>query len=79
MMKKFLLFSTPMCPNCPAAKQLLEEKGVEFESVDASQPEGLDKARKYEIAQVPTLVVLEDDKLVSSAFGIDAIKEEISK
>ncbi|MBW2992711.1 glutaredoxin, partial [Candidatus Woesearchaeota archaeon] len=39
-MLKNLLFTTPMCPNCPAAKNLLEEKKIEFELVDASVPEG---------------------------------------
>ena len=68
-----------MCPNCPAAKKLLEESGKEYELVDASRPEGLEKARKYNIAQVPTLVVLEEGKVKASAHGPDAIKEEIEK
>ncbi|MBW2992074.1 hypothetical protein KY345_02540, partial [Candidatus Woesearchaeota archaeon] len=66
------------CPNCPAAKNLLEEKKIEFELVDASVPEGLEKARKFNIAQVPTLVVLEDNKVVKSVYGVDNIEKEIS-
>jgi glutaredoxin 3 len=35
-MKKVEIYTTPWCPYCHAAKSLLNEKGVAFTEVDAS-------------------------------------------
>lgn len=51
-----LLFTTSTCPNCRAAKQILE--GIDYQVIDAEkQP---DLAVQYGIMQAPTLVVLKD-------------------
>jgi ribonucleoside-triphosphate reductase len=75
--KKFLLFTTPVCPKCPAAKKLLEQKGVKYELIDASKPDGLDKARKYAVMQVPTLIILEGENVKAKANGIDEIEKKV--
>ena len=77
MSKTFLLFTTSFCPKCPSAKKLLDSSGINYEIINASAPEGLEKARKYGIAQVPTLVVLEEGKVISKAHDIDEIENEI--
>ncbi|HZY67038.1 MAG TPA: glutaredoxin 3 [Devosia sp.] len=38
-MNKVLIYTTAWCPYCTAAKSLLAEKGVEYEEVDASDPQ----------------------------------------
>ncbi|MEO8882831.1 MAG: glutaredoxin 3 [Devosia sp.] len=38
-MSKVEIYTTPWCPYCNAAKSLLEEKGVEFDEIDALDPE----------------------------------------
>ena len=38
-MKKVEIYTTQWCPYCHAAKSLLDEKGVEYEEVDADDPE----------------------------------------
>jgi glutaredoxin 3 len=38
-MKKVEIYTTQWCPYCHAAKSLLDEKGVTYEEVDASDPE----------------------------------------
>jgi glutaredoxin len=38
-MTKIRLFSTPICPYCFSLKRFLEEKGVNFEEIDASSDE----------------------------------------
>ena len=38
-MKKVEIYTTQWCPYCHAAKSLLDEKGVEYEEVDADNPE----------------------------------------
>lgn len=38
-MKKVEIYTTAWCPYCHAAKALLEEKGAQFDEIDASDPE----------------------------------------
>ena len=38
-MKKVQIYTTRWCPYCFAAKNLLNDKGVSYEEVDASDPE----------------------------------------
>jgi glutaredoxin 3 len=38
-MKKVQIYTTRWCPYCFAAKNLLNDKGVAYEEVDASDPE----------------------------------------
>lgn len=54
----YLLFTTPSCPNCPRAKSLLAQSGIPVELIDAGEREGLEKARKFHVAHVPTLLEL---------------------
>jgi len=60
-MKKITIYSTPLCGFCKMAKQLLTEKGVEFEEVDVSTPEGREKlAEKGDFRTVPQIYIGED-------------------
>ena len=36
MSKKVIVYGTPTCPFCTRAKQYLEDKSVEFESIDVA-------------------------------------------
>lgn len=75
---KNLLFTTPSCPNCPTAKSLLDIKGIEYNIVDASKPEGLEKAKKFGVGSVPTLIILDDqNKFKDSARSVDEIEAYI--
>ena len=69
-----LLFTTPHCPNCPKAKLLAAEKLPDASLIDASFPEGLNRARKYNVAQVPTLLEINEEGSEIRRFsGIDDI------
>ncbi len=50
-----MLFTTKTCPNCRAAKQLLDKAGVAYTVIDAE--ENADLSMKYNISQAPTLVI----------------------
>ena len=54
-----MLFTTKTCPNCPQAKRLLEEAGINYRVMDVE--ENLDLARELRIRQAPTLVVNGDE------------------
>ena len=40
-MPKVVIYTTPLCGYCAAAKRLLTRKGVEFEEIDVSTGDGL--------------------------------------
>jgi ribonucleoside-triphosphate reductase len=76
---KLFLFTTPTCPNCPAVKDILEVRQIEYELVDASTPKGLELARKFGVGRVPTLIETDDNgHLKTSSYGIDEIEAVIS-
>ena len=78
MIKKYKLFTTPMCPNCFAVKEFMKTVQLEGENIDATQPEGVKEAIKFEVMSVPTMIFLDkEDKIISTAYTIDEIKRVI--
>lgn len=58
---KYKLFTTPMCPKCPAMKEFMAgQDNVTGEVVNAHTPEGLTEARKFNIHSVPMVVFVDD-------------------
>jgi len=53
---KYILFTTKTCPNCPTAKRALEEAGIAYEVVDATENKEL--VKEFKVFQAPTLVVI---------------------
>ena len=74
---KYKLFFTPMCPNCPKIKEFLKTVKIEGEFIDATTPEGLEEAKKYEVAGVPAVLFLDGDDVVSTAKTIDEVKKVV--
>lgn len=75
MIKKYLLFYTPMCPKCPKIKDFMGGIELEKEWIDATKEEGLEKARSYKVMGVPTVVFLDEEgKEVSRAETLEEIK-----
>ena len=58
-----LLFATKTCPNCKAAKMLLEKAGVCFRTIYAEDDAEL--AKRFKIVKAPTLVVPDGDKITT--------------
>ncbi|WP_421077607.1 MJ0307 family thioredoxin [Methanothermococcus sp. Ax23] len=80
-MVKIEVFTSPMCPHCPAAKRVVEEvasgmEGVEIEHVDVmKEPE---RAANYGIMAVPTIVIDGEVKFVGAPTK-EALKDELAK
>ncbi|MBR0230440.1 MAG: glutaredoxin family protein, partial [Erysipelotrichaceae bacterium] len=55
---KILLFTTKTCPNCKIVKEMLNKRGVQYETVDAE--ENAELCDRYSIMQAPTMVKIED-------------------
>ncbi|MCP3683009.1 MAG: hypothetical protein GY861_09990 [bacterium] len=59
-MKKYLLFTTPTCPNCPEVKDFMKTVKLEGEIVDAASEDGLKKATEFGVMSVPAVIFLDD-------------------
>lgn len=78
MVKKYKLFTTPMCPKCNALKESMKDIGVEGEIVDATTPEGLEQARKYNVSSVPTVIFFDEKgEVVSTAHNLEEVKRVV--
>ena len=80
MIKRYMLFFTPMCPKCPKVKEFMEDKNLEKEWVDAATPDGLAKARELKVFGVPTVIFFDEhgDEAARSS-TIDGIKDILEK
>ena len=70
--KELLLFTTPTCANCAMTKKALDEAGIAYRVMDASEHQDL--IEKYDIRQAPTLVVATDND-VEKFVGLASVKE----
>ena len=69
------LFATATCPNCKIACAALDKAGVVYEKILANDnPEA---AKKFEIKQAPTLVIVENGT-ASKYAGVSDIKRYIA-
>jgi len=76
MIKKYILFFTPTCPKCPFVKTYLEDKGLEKEWADAATPEGLEKAKEFNVMNVPTVIFFDENgKEVTRATSLEEVKK----
>jgi ribonucleoside-triphosphate reductase len=57
---RMLLFTTRTCPNCKAAKDMLQKAGLAYTTVVAEEKPEL--AEQYGIQMAPTIVVMKDDQ-----------------
>ncbi len=53
-----MLFTTKTCPNCRAAKQMLDKAGIAYTVIDAE--ENADLSMQYNISQAPSIVAGEE-------------------
>lgn len=62
----YQLFTTPTCSNCKMVKEILKEKGIPFEEVNAVA--NTDLVKKYNVLSAPTLLIHEgnEDHVIAS-------------
>ncbi|HWS15599.1 MAG TPA: glutaredoxin family protein [Candidatus Methylomirabilis sp.] len=78
MGKKIVMYTTPWCRDCKAAKKFLAERGVPFEEVDIDQrPEAAEIVMKLNdgMRKVPTLdvegIIVSGDRFDAARFEKD--------
>jgi len=69
---KVYLFATQTCPNCKVAVSLLEKAGVSYEKLYVNENEEM--AKKLELKQAPTLVIMNGETATKFA-GVPSIKK----
>ena len=72
--EKVILVTTKTCPNCQAAKNYLNQAGIEYDVVLADEADGAEIAGQYSISSAPTLIVQsgEEAELYSNVSNIRA-------
>jgi len=82
------LFFSPICPHCPRAREILLEvleevnHKIRLEEVNVFSTEGVEKAEKYGVMAVPTIIVNRKRKIVgvpSKEGLLRVIRQEIVK
>jgi len=74
-----ILVATHTCPNCSAAKKMLEKAGIGYTVLYADEKEGADFAERMGIIQAPTLVLAAGDtyrKYTNIKEIADLVKEQ---
>ena len=72
--EKLILVTTKTCPNCQAAKNYLNQAGIEYDVILADEADGAEIAVQYSISAAPTLIVQsgEEAELYSNVSNIRA-------
>lgn len=73
---KIIKFAATWCGPCKTfapifdrVSKLDEFKDIEFKSLDIEDDEGIDLVEEYQIKSVPSIVVLQDNKLIAKFHG----------
>ena len=70
------LFTTKTCPNCATAKKMLKEANEDYVLIDAE--ENSEMAQKYGVMQAPTLVVVQNDRLLQKVVNASNIQKYVN-
>jgi len=76
-METLKIFTQPVCPACPPAKELgekLKDK-IQVKYFDVSQADGLAEAQLHQVMSTPTLVLTEDNKEIKKWIGVPELAE----
>lgn len=78
-------FSTPTCIKCGKTKSYLGEQLAQMqiehqiEHVDASTPQGLEKAKEMNVMSVPTVFFEKNEERIGIATDLDEIETILGK
>jgi len=68
-MKEILFFYGPHCPKCPAASRLVGWHRVKVTRHNVEKADGLAEAAWYGVVHTPSIIVMEDDKVIGKFVG----------
>lgn len=79
---KIKIFTQTNCPNCPAAKTLGQEllkEGADVEFYDIKTPEGLTESIMHSVLSTPSLLILDNEKVIADFLSQTPKLEEVKK
>jgi predicted thioredoxin/glutaredoxin len=79
---KIKIFTQPNCPNCPTSKLLGNEllnEGIDVEFYDIKTPEGLAESLMHNILSTPSLIILNNNKVIADFLSQTPKIEEVKK
>lgn len=76
-MKKVVVVSASWCSQCGPYKRALEQAGIEFQSLDADDPENAELLQTVGVRGLPTTLVFDSGPLIGTVVGnnIPKLKE----
>ena len=75
-----MLFTTPFCKFCPTVKEYISTVQIKGAYIDASKEEGNEKAIRFKVNKVPTVIFLDDSgKELTRAHNISEIREILAE
>jgi hypothetical protein len=75
MIKRYLFFMTPMCPNCSEIHEFLETVKMPGDEIDATEEAGMELSQKFDVMSVPTMIFIgEDGREQSRATNITEVQ-----
>ena len=77
MIKKYKVFTTPVCPNCHEIKQFLAglDLKIDKQELNAMSDDGLKEASRFAVSSVPTVIFFDENrKEIGRAYNVDQIK-----
>lgn len=82
MKTEVLKFSANWCNSCikmsPIFKEVANEMGSEelvFKDIDVEEDEGVDMSTKYQVRNIPTILIIKKDRVVERISGTRTNKE----
>ena len=74
---KAVFFSTPACYKCKQLKAYIEGRQLDLdvEHIDASTPDGLEKAKQNNISSVPTVMLFNQEEHIGTVTDADELEE----
>jgi len=80
MIRRYELFTTDMCPKCPAVKEFMKAVGMPGEHINASTDDGLKKASEASVSSVPTVILFDEkDREAKRAYSVDEVKRALKE
>ena len=72
---KILKFYSPACVPCKVVETKLTSENIEDTNIDGTLEENEDALRKYNITTIPTIVVVDGNKMVRKYNGIPTAEQ----
>lgn len=72
---KILKFYSPTCGPCKVVETKLTSEDIEHTNIDVTLEENEDALRKYNITTIPTIVVVDGNKMVRKYNGIPTAEQ----